>query len=238
MGPEADFFTRNRLPSDTKTLCWDFVQANLKYPEAAIRETPLQGHCSYTLYLGGDTIIQFRPRKHQIDLETTTLARRVFGDLAPSTQLLGAALIPGDQPPILAYQISRISGTPLSLLSHEAVHRESLVLEFAHLVHAAWVSAFPPASSDLEPLKRRNGRCLRPRLTKLSTSLPPRFRPMYGFHSLAVCPRIRLKTDQATPLTQQFTSPSAAKVLAFLPQIESLPWVLTHGDLIPSNISV
>lgn len=189
MGPKADFFGRNRLPPETKALCWDFVQTNLKRPEAAIREAPLQGHCSYTLYLDQDSIVQFRSQKHQIDLDIATLARDVFCDLAPSTQLLGPVLIPGDQPPFLAYHISRIPGKPLSSLCHETVHRESLVLGFAHLVNTAWVSAFSPTSSDLEPLKRRIGRSLRPRLTKLSTSLPLRFRPMCALHPLRFAPK-------------------------------------------------
>lgn len=52
------------------------------------------------------------------------------------------------------------------------------------------------------------GRSLRWRLEAMRERLPPRFRPV------------------------------AADVLARLDEIETLPWVLTHGDLVPGNIIV
>ncbi|KAK0753411.1 hypothetical protein B0T18DRAFT_385473 [Schizothecium vesticola] len=65
-----------------------------------------------------------------------------------------------------------------------------------------------PSPRSPPPPNRRIGSSLRPRLSQLHALLPPRFRPV------------------------------AARTLASLADIEALPWVLTHGDLIPSNIMV
>src|SRR5690242_17234372 len=71
----------------THFTCWDFARSC--YPSSIIIESPNQGRCSYTLLLPKDnTILQFRPPTHRLDLDITTAARTVFGELVPYTRFL------------------------------------------------------------------------------------------------------------------------------------------------------
>ncbi|KAK3322326.1 hypothetical protein B0H66DRAFT_198946 [Apodospora peruviana] len=224
----VDLFTRHCLPPNSRSLCWDFVQTRYS-GNTRVKEAPHQGFCSYTLCLGPESIIQFRLPAHRLDIKTAALARQFYGELAPVTQFIGTIVI-GDQTASLVdveqaspkslyvYSLSRIPGISLAELNHLPPSsstllltqcRGSLVKSFAHFTALSLSSSSIPASSPaLTSLKGRIGTTLRWRLEIMSQDLPRRFRSI------------------------------VSHVLNKLPQIEALPWVLTHGDLVPSNIMV
>ncbi|SPQ22400.1 cfbc40a4-3bd3-4805-b172-c5698e3d5822 [Thermothielavioides terrestris] len=137
-----DFFTRNGLLGSARLQCWRFAES--LYPSSALVEAPSQGHCSYTLLLREhDSIIQFRPPRHRLDLVITAAARAALGDLVPDTQLLGTIHFPcassdarqqhntndnnnsssskddnDNDRCLLVYSLSLIRGTPLPALLH------------------------------------------------------------------------------------------------------------------------
>ncbi|KXX79452.1 hypothetical protein MMYC01_203728 [Madurella mycetomatis] len=220
--------------TNARSQCWCFAQS--LYPSATLREAPTQGYCSYTLHLNDDTIIQFRPTRHQLDLDIASAARDTFGKLAPHVQLLDTIHVndaDDNRPnPLLVYSLSRIPGIPFSsLLSSFSAHnrpqppstpasvsaspspssydREPLIRSFARLHATSYSSALTPTSPLLPALKRRVGQTLRWRLEQMHAHLPARFRPV------------------------------VKRVLGALVDVESrLPWALTHGDLVPTNIMV
>jgi hypothetical protein len=223
--PDSSNRDRDRDLANMHSQCWRFAQA--LYPSSVLREAPTQGYCSYTLQLDHDAIIQFRPWRHRLDLELISAVRDTFGELAPVTQLLGTVHIrrsasrdqeaeeqdDDDNPgSLLVYALSRIPGTPLStFLHHQLPSRaqlEPLIRSFARLYATAWTSALPASSPLLPALKRRIGLSLRWRLEQMHAHLPARFRGTVG------------------------------QLLAALGEVEALPWALTHGDLVPTNIMV
>ncbi|KAK3357478.1 hypothetical protein B0T25DRAFT_450537 [Lasiosphaeria hispida] len=212
-----DFFARYRLPPETRSLCWEFSRT--RYPDATFREAPSQGYCSLTLYLDHESIIQFRPSAHRIDLMITTLAQEVYEGLAPLTRLVGSLDV-GDNhsgPSLHVYFMSRIPGVSLADLWYNSPipsrlpcngGQELLIKDFALLFARGWDSSLPHTASALISMKGKIGISLRWRLERMLSELPGRFHP------------------------------TVAHVLNTLPQIEALPWVLTHGDLVPSNIMI
>ncbi|KAK3692878.1 hypothetical protein B0T22DRAFT_436105 [Podospora appendiculata] len=243
------FFARYHLPTSAKARCWAFAKTQHRPSvdeDSRLCEASSQGFCSYTLCLGRETIIQFRPPDHRLDLGIAARARDTYGDLVPSVHFLGdleveveadlAGKLPpsstaGDIPPrsnnttILAvYAMSRMAGISLadlrpSYLTHPTPAsntsnptpshlNEQLIKDFAHLTALGLTSALPSSSPSLSALKGRVGSSLRWRLEEMQTHLPPQFRP------------------------------ASQLALDALPDIEALPWVLTHGDIVPSNILV
>ncbi|KAK0711136.1 hypothetical protein B0H67DRAFT_646538 [Lasiosphaeris hirsuta] len=209
--------TRCRLPPSTRLHCWEFSRN--QYPDAAIREAPSQGYCSFTLYLDRDSIIQFRPPAHRIDLTVVNLAQRVYEGLAPPTRFLGTlgAGDGHDAPSLHVYFMSRIPGVSLADIWYNSPipsglyysdDQEPLIKDFALLFARGWNSSLSHTDSALISRKGKIGISLRWRLERMLSELPRRFHP------------------------------TVAHVLHALPRIEALPWVLTHGDLVPSNIMV
>src|SRR3569833_1720670 len=82
-----DFFTRFGLSQDARLKCHEFAQS--RFASSAISPVEFQGYCSYTLSVGPETIEQFRPAVHRLDVDLARSARRVYGNLAPSTEFLG-----------------------------------------------------------------------------------------------------------------------------------------------------
>jgi hypothetical protein len=99
----AEFFKRT---SATREAC-DEKAASLV--GGSIRPVPIQGSCSYTVYGGiqSEFIVQFRIQS--LSLETTALARKIHGDLAPTTTYHGQL---GDtsQEAVSVYSLGRIPG--------------------------------------------------------------------------------------------------------------------------------
>jgi hypothetical protein len=154
----------------------------------------------------------------------------VYGALAPEVRAVDVCL-PGG---LVAYEMGRVRGTPLSLLlqdgavgSDRQVKQRTLVTSFAHVIARSWPgrkvprrrdsvvqpSSLSPSSEDsgtmLSLCTGRVGLQIVHKLTKLAAELPDRW--------------LRAKA-QAT--------------LDKIQQIDDYPVVLNHGDLIPSNILV
>ncbi|KAI0602990.1 hypothetical protein F4775DRAFT_531430 [Biscogniauxia sp. FL1348] len=201
------FFDRCKLPPGVRYECDAFVRA--RYAED-IRPAPFQGYCSYTLLVGEDTIVQFRPFAHKLDIKMTTIACQVFGRIAPETEFIGQL----DTTGLYAFSMRRLPGVSLSDLRLQTDHwsavqlteqRRQIVKDFAHLQAKSW--AYGKTAKGL-PERGTVGSSLRWRLELMHGALPKRFHRV------------------------------TRSLLAALPKIEALPWTLSHGDLLPSNIMV
>lgn len=197
-----NFFQRAGLGESHRIECFQYVK-NL-HPEDPISYAPCQGYCSLTIFVGNDKVLQFRPSRYQLDLQTTQAAQEVYGIFAPSTRYLGK--LPSSK--LLVYSMTRIPGvslqelhkTPSSTLLSTS-HRARLCQDFALFLSKSW---HHKTSQNLAP--GPIGVSLRQRLNLLTANLPTRFR------------------DTANHLAQN------------LHLIAALPWVLTHGDLVPGNL--
>ncbi|KAK1765657.1 hypothetical protein QBC33DRAFT_579393 [Phialemonium atrogriseum] len=237
--PIDAFFHRHGLTPSARAQCHAFARAHLGGARD-IREATTQGYCSYTLLCDGDddddedAIVQFRPAAHQLDIELAAAARRIYGALAPATRFLG--VVPGDRRcPLYAYSMARIPGVSLAEFraaaaaadpptgrssSSPSPHRrqrqrqrhrwqENLVRGFARFLCAGWRSSLDShPPASAAAARGRVGGSLRRRLEMMRDGLPARFRP------------------------------AVEDVLSGLDAVEALPWVLTHGDVVPGNIMV
>lgn len=239
------FFSRHGFsPTEARHLCWDFVKTTFEHEPTIIREAPTQGFCSYTLCLEASpqTILQFRPLVHKLDLDTINTAREIYGELVPRTELIGGLVIRKGKhftkpladslstnkitsdrksvnenttaPSLLVYSLSRIQGISLAELNSNLCSHT--LGRHQHHHRASLIKSFAQiiarglSSSYAGSCAPRGriGSSIRHRLEIMRRDLPPRFRPTVN------------------------------TLLDALPQIETLPWVLTHGDLVPSNIMV
>ncbi|KAI1457653.1 hypothetical protein F4805DRAFT_168713 [Annulohypoxylon moriforme] len=200
----SQFFDRCQLPSSVKDDCDAFVRS--RYLES-VRPAPFQGYCSYTVFVGEESVVQFRPLAHKLDTGITSAACEIFGHLAPETEYLGELEGTG----LYIFSMRRIPGISLAdlraetKLSQGRLRREQVVRDFAHLQATTWAHA---RSNESIQDKKMVGSSLRWRLELMAKKLPPRFRGI------------------------------AKSVLLDLSKIEALPWVLSHGDFLPSNIMV
>lgn len=241
----SDFFKRCRLPQDTRSRCWDF--AHREFPNEETEETEPQGYCSYTLGVGRDTIVQFRPEVHKIDVRVTAAAKDTYGSFAPQTESLGVLDVPtlcstddvggaSDRQPVdeavviddgcckrysslHVYSMVRIPGQSVAELRSSweesslpaaelQRQRKDVIREFARFVALGWKSACSASDPAVSIHRGRIGGSIRWRLHEMSAHLPSRFQPAVG------------------------------NILERLDGIESLPWVLTHGDVVPANMMV
>lgn len=225
--------------------CWDL--ARHLFPNEHVEEAKPQGYCSYTLSIGSETILQFRPEVHKLDTRITAAAQSIYGGLAPQTKLVDVLNIPetchsdevGDfsrQPPVdeavviddgcskthvslHVYSMARIPGISVAELRASSARstlpaaelrrqRQDVVSEFARFIAAGWKSARPASDSAVSSLRGRVGGSMRWRLQKMQDHLPARLRAFAG------------------------------NTLERLDDIESLPWVLTHGDVVPANVMI
>lgn len=217
------------------------------FPTEDIEESKPQGYCSYTLSIGRDTILQFRPPVHKLDIRVTAAAQSIYGSLAPQIKLLDVINVPRSCPPddagershqqpvdeavviddgcyeshtsLYVYSMTRIPGISVAelrapserALSPEAElrrQRETVISEFARFIAIGWKSARPASDPTVSSLRGRVGGSMRWRLQEMRAHLPTRFQSFVG------------------------------NVLDQLNDIESLPWVLTHGDVVPANMMV
>ncbi len=199
------FFDRCKLPSSAKDECDAFVKS--KFPEEDCWPCPSQGYCSYTVCVGNETIVQFRPFAYKLDVDIVRTACDVFGTLVPETRYLGEM----GRTHLHVYSMRRLPGVSLVDQRSEKdpsaskTRRENVIRDFARLQAMSWGGA--KANRDVAK-KRMVGSSLRWRLELMATDLPRRFH------------RIVMST------------------LADLSDIESLPWVFSHGDLLPANVMV
>lgn len=179
-----------------------------RFPGLDIRPVPFQGYCSYTVCAGDAVIVQFRPAQHQLDVTLVTAARETFGSLVPATKSLGTVGGNG----LRAYALQRLAEPSLN----EFRARESRTGVVAAAQRRRMVQDFASfhatawhAKAEADVIpKGRVGSSMRWRLELMASSVPRRIR--------------------------RFVADLAAE----LPTIEALPWVLSHGDFLPSNILV
>lgn len=217
------------------------------FPNGSIEEAKPQGYCSYTLSIGSGAILQFRPEVHKLDVRITTAAQSIYGSLAPQTELLDVLNVPrtchpdetgelSRQQPVdeavviddrcsksyaslHVYSMARVPGISVAELRGSSERftlpaaglrsqREDVVSEFAGFVAVGWRSALPASDPTVSSMRGRVGGSIRWRLQEMQAHLPARFQPFVG------------------------------NVLDQLDGIESLPWVLTHGDVVPANMMI
>lgn len=178
------------------------------FPSSCIEPVHTQGYCSYTVCVGRDVIIQFRPDAYKLNLIVTSAAKKVYDTMAPTTIFLQVLQPSG----LLVYRMERLPGISLkelrsssSLVSTQNIRdsRSHLSSDFAKLMARSW-----HGSKSLSLPTGTIGSSTRSRLETLCVELPERLRPI------------------------------SQSVLSRLPELEELPCVLTHGDLVPSNIMV
>ncbi|OTA95826.1 hypothetical protein M434DRAFT_393474 [Hypoxylon sp. CO27-5] len=198
------FFDRCKLPANIKDDCDAFVRSRYSEP---VRSAPFQGYCSYTVFVGDETVVQFRPLAHKLDVGITKAACEIFGSLAPETEFFGEL----EGTDLYVFSMRRMPGVSLADFRAETKllqgrsQREQIVRDFARLQAVSWAHR---RNNESIQEKKTVGSSIRWRLELMAKNLPVRFRGI------------------------------AKSVLLHLPEIEALPWVLSHGDLLPSNIMV
>ena len=199
-----EFFIRSGLTSQDKLDCYAFLEQ--LYPGRTIALASSQGYCSMTVFLGDDTVIQFRPSHYCLELRITDDAQEVYGSFAPETKYLGTVSPSG----LLVYSMSRIAGISFSDFrvnnketAQFKIGRDTLCRDFASFLSKSWYHG-----NKISIPLGMVGKSIVLRLKSLSTDLPVRFQA------------------------------SARSVLKHLHRVEALPWVLTHGDIVASNIMV
>lgn len=211
-------FSRHFFSLDaTLSLCHAF--ASTTYPGLSCHPSQPQGYCSYTLAIDEDLILQFRPSAHTLNISLSSLAREVYGALAPQTHSLGVIKCPsassGEDLPLHVYSMTRIPGLSLANFrlalttspTELRAQRNIIVRDFARFLATGW--AMRKEWGSVLPANRgRLGTSLRWRLGMMRDRLPSRFRPV------------------------------VEDVLGDLTTIEMLPWVLTHGDINSDNLMV
>lgn len=103
----ASFFTKT---SATRSLCDARARALTGHDATPVA---IQGNCSYTVYAGQNSVIQFRLRSLKLHQHTTQLASQVYGDLAPHVTYegqLGDDRDKDGKEPLLVYHMGRIPG--------------------------------------------------------------------------------------------------------------------------------
>jgi hypothetical protein len=147
------------------------------------------------------------------------LAREVYGVLAPETRSLGVLLVPTedeDEPaPLLVYSMTCMPGISLTDFRKNSPGRSASAVRSQRAILVRDFARFLSLGwmnrrpGGVDlPFKGRLGGSLRSRLEMMRERLPLRFRP------------------------------DVDEVLRHLNRIEALPWVLTHGDVVPDNIMV
>lgn len=177
------------------------------FPDVEISIAPCQGFCSYTLFVGKMDVVQFRPEDYKLDLHITSAARTVYGCFAPNTVYLGKM----PRSALFVYSMGRLTGVSYKdfrVLAASSQTPGEVAPCRQRLVAdvAVLLSRSWHRRAHCDAPRGKVGMSLRPRLESLCMHLPSRYRPI------------------------------AQHVLQHLPSIDSLPWVLTHGDLVSSNI--
>lgn len=173
-------------------------------------------------------ILQLRPARHALDLDTAVAARNTYPELAPMARAVELSL-PGD---LRAYEMSKVDGIPFSSLrycgSSPEVNlrrrQETLITSFARMIAQSWLA---------HTSKKRRDSVLRPESPHNNENI---------FLSLCtgkVGSRIIQKLEKLSKeLPDNWLRSKAGATLDSLRNIHDYPVVLNHGDLIPSNILV
>lgn len=231
-GKVPTLFIENGLGARDVSTCQCF--ARQQYPGRRVDEIRSQGCCSYTLLVQPATkvredepctspnetlVLQFRLRKHAIEIDVASEATKWYGSLAPFITDVGR-IKARRALEFHVYQMSYLHGTRLSDLQPLVkTLNDNYVSKYRSLIEClidafatAWKIGIDQQERSLSP--RCNG--------KVGSTILRRLKMLEG----------GLPTDELRYLA----SGIGMKVQAGL--LDRLPLVLTHGDLIPSNIMV
>jgi hypothetical protein len=237
LDPRASFWSRAQLAEEDRLVCLNALLGC--YPGYRVEEHEYQGYCSYTWLLcpqaaagraGRQLVVQVRPARYKLRLDVARAAREVYGALAPEVQAVDVCL-PGG---LVAYEMGRVRGTPLSLLLHEdavgtngQAKQRTLVTSFAHLIARSWPRRKAPRrrdsvvqSSPLPHSVKDSGMMLSFCTGKVGSQIVPKLRKL------------------AQELPDRWLRARAQDALDKIQRVDDYPVVLNHGDLIPSNILV
>ncbi|KAK6865708.1 hypothetical protein PG995_002236 [Apiospora arundinis] len=195
----SSFFTRCHLPADARKRCDEFVAA--RFPGLDSRAAPFQGYCSYTLCVGEAAIVQFRPVEYCINIDVVGEACAIFGTLVPEASLLGTM---EDNSRLHVYYMRRLNGVSLTDFRASTATRKPGAAKVHRQQTVRDFARFHSQAwkhartGDQVWPKGTVGSSMRWRLEMMASSLPERF------HRLA------------------------ARLLPILPNIEGLPWTLSH----------
>ncbi|KAF0327556.1 hypothetical protein GQ607_005100 [Colletotrichum asianum] len=194
------------------------------FPGCEVVVAPFQGYCSYTLLLvplgkgeerrdsgcevGDERLVQFRPRKHGIDVGMCSEARKILGGRigVPVVEELG--VVEGE---LVGYVVERVGGVSLTELRRGAgddglrlARRRKVVKDLTGMFADSWRGRRDAAAV----VKGKIGGSLRWRLDVMAKGLPGELRGV------------------------------VRRVLREMDEVDGLGWVVTHGDLVSDNIMV
>jgi hypothetical protein len=191
-----DFFQRSGLTSQDRLECYNFIEK--LYPGRAISPASCQGYCSMTIFVGEDTVIQFRPHSYRLDLRIADAARQVYGTFAPETKHLTTLSTSG----LAVYSMERIAGISFKhfrvrglWMARSTPHRIELCKDFAAFLAKSW------QNGNMEELPLGQvGRSIMARLQSISANLPSRFQPavrnvLRNLHSIEALPWVLTHGD-------------------------------------------
>jgi hypothetical protein len=164
------FFLRSGLTLEDQRDCYSLIRR--LYPDRTISPASCQGYCSMTIFVGDDTVIQFRPYTYRLNLRVSEAAQSVYDDFAPETKYITTLPRSG----LLVYCMRRIAGISFndfrvsSALASKIINPAQLCKDFAIFVSRAWHKR----DSKQIPLGQI-GKTILPRLESLCTKLPLRF---------------------------------------------------------------
>ncbi|KAK2013149.1 hypothetical protein LZ32DRAFT_530791 [Colletotrichum eremochloae] len=257
----AAFLARCGLGASAVAAAHDF--ARTKFPGCEVAPAPFQGYCSYTLLLlpqtpggrrrdsgvdagdgsgggsessdtgvksgvpagaerGSNLLVQFRPRRHGIDAGMCAEARGVLGGrIVPDVEDLGVLTgletagteARGGNDALCAYALERAGGISLTrfrgLLATSGTDPRACRRRIVADLAVVFADAWRGRRDERDIVKGKVGGSLRWRLEVLVEGLPGELREV------------------------------ARRTMEELAGVEgSLPWVVTHGDLVPDNILV
>lgn len=240
------FFERCGLPPDTRHRCWAFIRES--FPGRTIKEVRSQGYCSYTLCVEQDTIVQFRPPVHKLDIRLAKAARDVYGSRAPWTETLGILTHP--QCSSKHPQDGTDGRTPID----EAISIDDDEHEPAASLHVYSFVRLPGTPlAEVLALSRRSPMPSLCQLRQQQETIVEQFAEFIATGWKSALPAgdpivsslrgrvggtIRWRLEQMEAHLPQRFQPAVRATLDRLDEIESLPWALTHGDISPANVMV
>lgn len=167
------FFPRSGLTFQDQKDCYHFVDQ--RFPGKPVNPVPSQGYCSFTVLVGDNLVIQFRPDKYRLNLHITASARCIYGSFAPATQYLTTIATSG----LFVYCMDRIQGISLERFRDVCAQerrslecRSTLCKDFARFHAKGWHQD----NTNHIPLGTV-GKSISSRLNLLSSELPVRFQP-------------------------------------------------------------
>lgn len=199
--------------------------ASTLYPDATeITSVEHQGGCSYTLRISRsaekqqqELILQFRPVRYALDRDIARRATEVYGSLAPMTTSRGRLRRTGLRMSCQVLEMSFVPGIRLSeilpqtrvLTDDDAAKLQGLLGGLASFLLAGVADA--AASTRRRRCNGKVGSSILPRLQKLARELPTA--------------SLRMKAEGSAKAVQAGA-------------LDRLPVVLTHGDLLATNVMV